>query len=233
MMKIRINYKMKKGFSLIELLVVMSLIVALTTFAAPTIIQMFQGWGISQAYNTLYGAFNEAQSLAITSREDTGVFMYFRSDLSDSKVIKVWVVSGRSNDVDGSSSALADLTLDEIANKSATDYDDQIVSTYELPENIILNSMLSTYSSWYVVFRPDGTAMMLFSQSPYLPEFYDGSGGVEDDVDITNNAVRSSLTAFENDPANNYDFRLSDGTENIYVHLQPTTGKLIKRSDDD
>ncbi|MGE4157841.1 MAG: Tfp pilus assembly protein FimT/FimU [Planctomycetota bacterium] len=246
----------RRGFSLLELLVVIGLIVALSAIAVPSVVDLFQGRALVQAYNIIDGAFQEARSKAISTREETAVIFSYRSD-NNSPSVKLWIVGGGLVDADPSG-PLKGMKIDE-RDLSAAAYDDVILGTQILPPTVSLSGLANStqgsqsalmgtdgyYTRWYVVFRPDGTALMIkpdgdvgmdhtdagyLNVNDYLPipEYQGVAPAAAADTDITSYKVLPD--EFESDPSVYYDLRLSDSQEDIYMHLQPSTGKLVKRS---
>lgn len=257
-------HKTSRGFSLLELLVVIGLIVALSAIAVPSVVDLFQGRALVQAYNIIDGAFQEARSKAISTREETAVIFSYRSDINASAV-KLWIVGGGLADADPSG-PLKGMKVDE-RDLAAAAYDDVVLGTHLLPPTVSLSGLANSvqssasqsallgtdgyYTRWYVVFRPDGTALMIMpdgdagsdhnfpspdgylSVNDYFPiaENQGTTPIVGADTDITSFKVLPD--EFESDPSVYYDLRLSDSQEDIYMHLQPSTGKLVKRSSGD
>lgn len=249
-----------RGFSLLELLVVIGLIVALSAIAVPSVVEMFQGRALTQSYNILEGAFQEARSKAISTREETAVIFSYRSSLDDPKVA-IWIMGGGAADTDNSGTGpLKGMKIDERDLVAPSLYDDVVLGTHFLMPTISLNGLANSvggaqsaldpssidgsYTRWYVVFRPDGTALMIKPDgdagkdhqvagykdvNDYYPIDEDqGTSISAPDSDIT--FAKAQPDDFESDPSVYYDLKLSDSQEEIYLHLQPSTGKLVKRS---
>lgn len=241
----------RPGFSLLELLVVIALITALSAIAAPKVITLFKGRAIAQAYNTIDGAFQEARSKAISTRRDTAVYILFRDHASQPEG-KVWVVDGGETDNDASG-PLAGLMIDE-NDFGAGNNDDVILSEHKIPPTVYVHGLCTgnsyqggaagDYTRWYCVFRPDGTCMMIMPDgdagteggtSPpndihdFLPDQgYGGATGNVVDTDIT--LFKVLPDEFESDWDRYYDLKLRDDEDEIFVNLQQSTGKLVKRS---
>lgn len=73
------------GFTLIELIVVISIIVLMMAIALPTIVTLFTSGADSQARNIVGTTLKAAQQIAITSRLDTGV--HFQWDATNETVM--------------------------------------------------------------------------------------------------------------------------------------------------
>lgn len=250
----------REAFSLLELLVVIGLITALSAIAAPKVITLFKGRAIAQAYNTIDGAFQEAHSRAVSTRRDTAVFIAFRSH-TDQPVAKVWVVDGGTSDND-TTGPLAGLMIDE-RDMVGANYDDVIISEHDLPPTVFVHGLCwgpllaaqksnpggdssssENFTRWYCIFDSNGTCKIVKpdgdggtngqagnwkATNDFLPVPYDEVGGTSAvDSDITLHKVLPDF--FEDAFDQNYDFKLSDTVDEIFVHIQPSTGKLVKRS---
>ena len=107
--------KLKQGFTLIEILVVLTIMMALMAVIAAKVSDYFRGNEIDKAKRIVENAFAKARSKAVTLEQHVAVYISFRSSEASSEMLpaKLWVVVGAGTDQDDDSSPLSGYDLDE------------------------------------------------------------------------------------------------------------------------
>jgi len=188
-----------KGFSLVEILVVLTIMMGLMAIIAGDISKIFGNNDIDQAQRVIQDAFSKARSKAMTLEREVAVYISFRSQESQPES-KLWVVVGAGHDQDLYGPSMG-LNLDEfdrgIPSASVT-YDDSVLPiSYILPHSVFVHGIQTDtagrgkYIRWYAIFYPDGSCRMIMPDgentagdtpvnglkawnkvNDYLPEYY-------------------------------------------------------------
>lgn len=165
----------RKGFTLIEILVVLMIMLGLMAIIAGDVSQMMAGNDLGQGKSVLQDAFIKARSRAVTLEKTVGVYMSFRT-FEDQPEAKLWVVVGGVKDNDLANSPTEGELLDEndfydFKTSTTVSKDDSILPiSYKLPfslylhgiqENATDNQGKGKFVRWYAVFSPDGSCQMI------------------------------------------------------------------------
>ncbi|NUN47331.1 MAG: prepilin-type N-terminal cleavage/methylation domain-containing protein [Candidatus Brocadiae bacterium] len=192
--------KRNAGFTMVEMLVVVAIILILVTSSISILSVFMRGQGIKQAGSILGGHMMRARQLAVA--EKVRIFL----EIDETKqVVRIW----RDVDPDGPTSAA--VTYSGVLEKGT---DEQVGEEYPLPKNISFDvgprtafGTIAAASPKYITFFPDGTMVMPAGEKTFNPNTDPKSTRSADMVLIQNGQAHE-----------------------VYIDLSPAGGKIRKQA---
>lgn len=200
--------KKNSGFSMVEMLVVVSIILVMVTGSISVLSVFMRGQGIKQSGKVIGGQFMNARQRATSEK-----VVYFLVLDTSKQVMRLY----KDTDPDGPT---LPKTFDRLLVLTGADKDTQVGDEHPLPKNvefacnqawstIAAKSLLSTTpydvpgSTFYISFYPDGTCVL-----PVADKAYDPDGVATADLILIQNGQ----------------------TNKLFVDINPASGKIRKQA---